>query len=155
MATARRKLGASDFPPEFMDVWNLAVQRKLLLTMESAGAARNMIQRLYTFRKRLMEEAPAIAGPFYTVDLRVHDIQGNVITGKATAVPGPAMIKDFQSTWKAQIHALSSLQVSEIGSVRPKVSEEPMVIPSAAETSDNLSETLKTLGFGTEPDNKG
>jgi hypothetical protein len=143
----RRKLTAADFPQEFMSIWQLAVERKLLLQMDSAGQARNFIQRLYVFRKRLLEEAPQIATPFYAVDLRIHDEAGNVITGKATAVVGKALIKDHVSTWKAQVAGLIAVSEIEVSASKDSALEHVVSIP--APEADSLSETLNTLGFGT------
>lgn len=145
----RRKQTAADFPPEFMQVWELAVQKNLKIEMPTAGQARNMIQRLYVFRKRLMEEAPQIAAPFYSVDLRAHDEAGNVIVGKSTNVPGKAIIRVHQSDWKAQV-AQQFQSVSEGGGITPSTAvgalSESVVTPDSP-PSDQLSETLSILGF--------
>lgn len=149
---ARKTQTVADFPPEFLAAWNLAAENKLLLALDSVGEARNMIQRLYTFRKRLMEEAPEIAARFYLVDLRVHDELGNVITSRDTRVPQKAIIRTYNPTWKDQIRK----QVSE-GGVVPAIQIGPTVElmePSTplvpVETPDSMTETLSDLGYSTD-----
>jgi hypothetical protein len=155
---SRAKRTAKDFPQEYLAAWQLAVEGKLMLTMESVGMARNMIQQLYIFRKRLMEESPQIAGAFYTVDLRVHDELGNVITGKPTKVPQKAIIKPFVSTWKDQIRTQMQASGSGVSAspvvpiVEPTVPDLPICPPSQGQT-DSLTETLSDLGYSTEKPN--
>lgn len=160
------KQTAKDFPAEFLDAWKLAVEKKLLVSFESAGTARNWIQRMYTFRKRLMEESPAIAAPFFLVDLRVHDEQGNAVIGKATAVPGKAMVKVYEPAWKAQIkEQIASERGVPVGGevspqlqhsteiaeqMTPKLPEVSNSANSGANSVDALSETLSDLGYGVE-----
>lgn len=130
-----------------------------MLTMEDAGSARNLIQRLYTFRKRLMEEAPEIAKDFQLVDLRVHDEAGNIIVGRTTRVPGKAIIRVFVPTWKDQIRKQldSSLEgdkeiqtpQDEQLPVLPGLSLEQPVVLVSEENPDNLSEALSNAGYAT------
>lgn len=144
MPTKRKQLTVADFPPEFMSIWQLAVDGKLSIEMDNAGSARNLIQRLYIFRKRLMEEAPSIAQPFYLVDLRVHDENGNLVS-KATSVPAKAIIKTYVPTWKSQV-------ASMISQVPERELNSPSELPVAqvpVPTGDALSGTLEMLGFGT------
>lgn len=150
MPTKRKRLTVSDFPPEFMTIWQLAVDGKLSIEMENAGSARNLIQRLYIFRKRLMEEAPLIANPFYLVDLRVHDENGNLVS-KATSVPAKAIIKTYVPTWKAQVASMVN-QIPE-GAGAP-LAAAPAEVIAAPPAGDALSGTLEMLGFGTGGETK-
>lgn len=134
--------------------------------MDSVGQARNFIQQLYTFRKRLSEESPELAAPFFLVDLRLHDIEGNIITGKATSVPQRAIIRPYKPGWKDQLQqqlAASGRGVGEgakllepLVSVKPSGSMlEKLPVPanpaeSGVNSTDALSETLSDLGYSTE-----
>jgi hypothetical protein len=153
---ARKTQTIKDFPPEFMNIWELAAAGKLMLSFDEAGTARNMIQRLYTFRKRLMEEAPQLAERFYLVDLRVHDEAGNVIVGRKTAVPGKAIVKTYIPTWKEQVRKqLSSSEsgvLTEVPAlvIAPEGLDLPLADTPAVQTSvDHQEETLSDLGYGT------
>lgn len=158
---ARRVRTMADFPPEFMDAWRLACEGKLMLSFDSIGQARNMIQRLYTFRKRVAEEAPQIGAAFYLVDLRIHDEQGNVIVAKQTAVPTKAIIRPFKPGWKDQIQSQMSglahvsvpggaLQAGElpVPVVPPESGANTPHVPS--ESSDSMGEALSNLGYGVD-----
>lgn len=152
----RNRKSSADFPPEFLSAWQLAVKGELLIAMDSVGAARNLIQRLYSFRKRLMEEAPEIASQFYLVDLRVHNEMGNVIEARATAVPGKAIIKVYVPTWKAQIQKQAEERAEDKAVTQtPDVTE--IAVPrqdshllAQQSSSDNLTEALSNAGYSTE-----
>lgn len=154
----RKKQTVADFPPEFMDAWSLALKGELSLDMGTVGAARNMIQRLYTFRKRLIEEAPELGASYYLVDLRVHDEFGNVIQGKPTRVLAKAIIRAATLGWKDQIRKQSSVLegAEELKTATPV--GVPSVVPIsnmnervtlAPDTGDNLSEALSNAGYST------
>lgn len=156
----RRKKTARDFPPEFLDAWKLAVEGKLFLPMEAVGMARNLIQQLYTFRKRLSEESPEIAAPFFLVDLRVHDEDGRVITGKPTKVPAKAIIRPFNPTWKEAIRLqlIASDNGIPVGDpahsglipIGPEVAKiYTEIVKKVEDVPDTLSETLSDLGYST------
>lgn len=149
----RKPKTMADYPPEFMDAWKLACEGKLMLSLDSAGTARNLIQKLYAFRKRVAEEAPEIGSKFYLVDLRVHDEAGNVIVGKATAVPGKAIIRPYNPGWKDQIRQQISQKVEPPAFTHPQgtspaLPEVALAPPAPAE--DNVGSTLSNLGYGVD-----
>jgi hypothetical protein len=90
----KRNQSVSDFPPEFFDIWTAAAQRQLALRLEAKGTAVNLKHRLYTFRKRLLQEAPQAAQSFLNVDLTV--VQEGVFY----------ILKDYIPAWKQQVQAL-------------------------------------------------
>ncbi len=156
---ARKPRTAKDFPPEFLDAWNLALEGKLMLSMDTIGQARNMIQQMYIFRKRLLEESPELGSKFMMVDLRVHDEEGRIITGKPTAVPQKAIIKPFVSTWKEQIRQQAG--VLTVAPTLPIIEVNPAQdFPLLAlktdphEPNDTFEETLSNLGYSTEGEQK-
>lgn len=157
---ARKAKTLADFPPEFLDAWRLAAEGTLLLEVESVGAARNLIQRLYTFRKRLAEQNPELGARYYLIDLRVHDEVGNVIVGKPTRVPLKAIIRPSSTGWKDQIrkqaqertgHESASGVLTLGEGLVPSYKHIPPEPPtqSGTDSPDNVEETLADLGYGT------
>lgn len=142
----KRNQSVSDFPPEFFDIWMLAANGSLRLSFESSGKATNFKQRLYTFRKRLLQESPAMAQEFAGVDLKVE-------RGETPQQGAGALLVPYVPEWKKQVAAAKntlgeglSLPAAPLSQIPPDIS-----IPASAPIS-TLGETLSHLGFGSETD---
>jgi len=122
--TASRKLKSiASFPPEFFDIWNLALEGKLNLTLPTKGMATNFRQRLYTFRRLLMTENPTQASPMYQTDLLVTEIEGK------------GLLTSHIPEWKLQVRAA-------IEKIEPCL---PVPVPTAS--NEAVQQTLEKLGF--------
>ena len=118
------------YPAEFLTIWRLALSGELLLPFPRKGTAVNMRQRLYTYRKRLLEESPELAGPFIDLELQIEE-QGNtwIIT---------ANLSEWKKLVQEQAKNLEPLeQFLHLASEKPS--------PDADATA--LSSTLDNLGF--------
>lgn len=126
MSTTSKRRGSRQFPPEYLDIWQLAVSPAgLRLEFPSHGQATNMRHRLNTYRKRLMEEAPELAAPFMLADL-------NIRTEGETFI-----LEDHVPDWKRQLR-------SQLAAKAPSPADPPGVLDS----------TLSGLGFTSEDDTK-
>lgn len=124
---------ARDFPAEYLAIWQLAVEGKLMLHFPSRGAATNRKVDLQRFRKRLAEEAPLEAESFFQVDLLV---EGDAAAGLLTA---------YVPEWKRQVRealAKSDLTSEAIVEIATEVLEQ-----KREEVQDQVAETLSDLGF--------
>jgi len=142
-----RKKSAKDYPPEFYEAWELASKGTLEITLTTKGAAINMRQRLYAFRKAFIEEnGQAEFNHWFQYDLVVED---NVV-------------KTGTLAWKEQVRAQASKEGIAPPQIQPKIDnptslvpeglgptrstthEMPQVSPSAKEAMDSA---LAKLGF--------
>jgi len=126
----KRKRTAADFPPEFLDAWELAAKGELRLDFESAGKAKNFRQQLHAFRKALVDENGQ--GPFahwWNYDLV---IEGTSIICR-------------QLEWKKQIRAAKLLP-------SPKIQNPAPIVPASLEedikeNDKALDQALAKLGY--------
>lgn len=129
----------SAYPREFHTLWDLAVQGKLDIPFDSKGSAVSFRSRMYAFRKRMMEEAPAMAEPLKEVDIS-KPVQLPDLTWRLRAVILP---------WKqyARDHA------GEVTLIAPALAALPdLPTPPVAPLPDAMDNTLKHLGFGIDLD---
>ena len=139
------KRTVKDFPPEYMSVWQLAREGKLMLQIPTKGAATNKRQDLYVFRKRLNEEAPPLAAPFFEVDLIVEEENGFGI------------FRSGVLDWKQQVRAAvaGGADPAVVGRIVETVPSQRVENLIAAEpvipAQDAMADKLADLGFGVEP----
>lgn len=127
--TTSNRRGSRQFPPEYLDIWRLAVSPVgLRLEFPSHGQATNMRHRLNTYRKRLMEEAPELAAPFMLADLNIRS-EGDIF-----------VLEDHVPDWKRQLRA-------QLGGISAEA-------PAPANPPGALDSTLSGLGFTSEDDTK-
>lgn len=121
-----RSKGVRQFPAEYLDVWKLASSEQgIKLTFDSHGKATNMRQRLNTYRKRLMDEAPEVAAPFMLTDLDITQLDENTWA-----------IVNYVPEWKRQLRA-------QIAAGEPEI-----VTPITQDPSNGkLDVALEKLGF--------
>lgn len=153
----KRNKSVADFPAEFFTIWELAAQRKLCLLIGERGKATNFRQRLYTFRKRLIEESPQVAQPFMSVDIKIE-----------RQLDGQFVVMDYVPSWKEQVNQLAkNTQItSQVILQRQSQKEEveqvttAVVLAELSSGSDNnngnnngndtLEETLKKFNYTTD-----
>lgn len=121
------------FPPEYFDIWNLAVEGKLSLQFPTKGKATNKKVDLYRFRKRLSEETGDLAAAYFQVDLRVTD-EGVL----------QSYVPDWKLAVRAQI-AASDLSTEAIAEIAAETLEEKQ-----QEIKDSMGGVLDELGFKPE-----
>lgn len=131
---ARRRRQVSDFPAEYLGIWELAVAGKLVLTFPSRAQATNQRQQLYTFRKRLSEESPAIAEPFFQADLLVEE-----------GPNGTGVLSAYIPEWKKQAREL--LEQMKFAPTDPVATLESVQAQAEEEAKPAMDQTLKNLGF--------
>lgn len=135
------KRAVKDFPPEYMLCWQAAIQGKLDLRLSTPGKATNLRQQLYIFRKRLNEEAPELAAPFFEVDLKIED----------------SRIVAHVLDWKRQVRSAilenpnSGEQIGEAIEQAAEQSAAPLLDGKPPDPAgDAMSGTLENLGFKLE-----
>lgn len=160
----------SSYPKEFLDMWNLALAGGLSITKESRGAAINLRARMYAFRKRGFEEAPAMFAPFADVDISMPvplpngewELKVEIpkwklqvraqLAARPTPTPPPQLAIDPSLPHRWQGSANSNIcQVCGGYELDARHVGRPERPPQAApETPDAMDSTLQHLGFGTE-----
>ena len=131
-----RRRTVRDFPVEYLGIWQLAVAGKLRLEFPSPGTAANQRQQLHTYRKRLGEESPSIAEPFFQVDLKIE-----------TTEDGKGILTGHIPAWKQQVR--EQLAATDFRPADPVASLESAQTTAQAESGPALDKKLKDLGFTT------
>ena len=129
------KRKASSFPVEFLSIWQLAAAERLHLCFPTKGAAVSQKQQLQIFRKRLLEEAPEVAIPFFQVDLLIiEEPEG----------PGATLVS-YIPEWKKQVRA--AVQAADFSPMNPAEILRAGEATAQAENMAELDKTLDNLGF--------
>jgi hypothetical protein len=137
MTSKRKPPSLDSFPQEFFSIWDLALEDKLDLKMESKGQGTSMKQRLYTFRKLLVQQG--IENSYYQVDLKVVELEGEFYLISHT----PEWKKQVRS---ATVNKEAMTVAKEILGTEPKTLKEA---EAGKDISDSVSAALKNLGFST------
>lgn len=133
-----RKRKVADFPQEYLGIWELAVAGRLRLTFHSRAQATHQRQQLYTFRKRLSEESPVVAEPFFQADLKVEEAAG-----------GMGVLTAHVPEWKRQVR--EQLVAADYKPPDPVALLDQAQAAADAETAPEMDRVLDTLGFKAGP----
>lgn len=129
------------YPAEFFDIWDLASKDRLCLSFPTRGAAISMRQRLNTFRKRLREESPDLAGHYINCDLDI----------RATGNGDEHELISFVPDWKKQLAQLKEpaepVTPMATASVPPTEQGHYMDPIVVGPPPESLDEALRSIGF--------
>jgi hypothetical protein len=153
-----RKKTSKDYPPEFLETWELASKNILRLAFPTKGQAINFRQRLHAFRRVVIEESGQ--GAFN------HWFKHDLVVEQLT--PAIWLLKTGEPSWKLQVReqaakagvatpVLPSPQIQNPSSVLPeglgpvrRPSHEEIPLSISPKTEEAMSNALSKLGFGTD-----
>lgn len=146
---AKRTL--SQYPQEFLSIWELALAGTLRIEFEKYGTGVNLRTRLYTYRKRMDEEAPIMAQPFKVVDLVMNPLPN--ANGKYELT---GQVLSWKRQAREQMSQLAAIKPAE--TPNPASQTQPRMVPAVPTPQagapepeqDAMDSTLKSLGFGSK-----
>ena len=133
----KRTYTIESFPKEFFDIWQLAEEGKLSLEMPTKGQATHLKQRLYIFRKTLLETSPDLAQPYLSVDIRVEEEEDKFQLVSYVPAWKLQVRKERESTVTLPVDTM----IQELTHARQLQEEEE------GESTNALETTLSNLGF--------
>jgi hypothetical protein len=98
-----RKRKAADYPPEFLETWELAAKGSLNLSFDSKGKAFNFRQRLHAFRRAIIDEGGQAAfSHWFAYDLEIVE---EFDQKSGVGATGKWLLRTTELDWKAQVRA--------------------------------------------------
>jgi hypothetical protein len=98
-----RKRKAADYPPEFLETWELASKGQLEIKFPDKGKAFNFRQRLHAFRRAIIDEGGQAAfSHWFAYDLEIVE---EFDQKSGIGATGKWLLRTTELDWKAQVRA--------------------------------------------------